>query len=167
MVKRSHSVLHGLFLVACITLTFIGIIIISSWIYTTSQLNAAQKAGVFSSAEEGMRDLIAKGYIGPNDYQILYAGTNSFDGSNPHVWYVIACVWGGHRVDGSPTGSKRHNWDQPGSFFLNTTSGWVHVSEGAFPQFIGFWMKVFGLAGQGLSLPTHDWDSLPHRDCDF
>jgi hypothetical protein len=165
--KRSHSVLHGLLLVACITFAFIGVIIISSWIYTTSQLNAAQEAGVFSSAEEGMRDHIAKGYIKPDDYQIIYAGTNSFDGSSPHVWYVIACVWGGYRADGSPTGSKRHNWDQPGSFFLNTKRGWVYMSEGAFPGFIGFWMKVFDLAGSGSSQPTHDWGSSPQRDCDF
>ena len=165
--KRSHSVLHGLILVACVTFAGIVVIIISSWIYTTSQLNAAQKAGVFSSAEEGMRDLIAKGYIEPDDHQIIYAGTNSFDGSSPHVWYVIACVWGGHRSDGSPTGSKWHDWDQPGSFFLNTKGGWVYMSEGAFPGYIGFWMKVFGLAGPGSSQPTHDWGSPPQRDCDF
>ena len=154
-------------LVAGIALNCIGVFLIPSWIYTTSQLRAARDAGVFSSAEEGMRDLIAKNYIEPDDYQIIYAGTNSFDGSSPHVWYVIACVWGGHRVDGSLTGSERHDYDQPGSFFLNTKEGWVFMPEGAFPGLIGCWMEVFGLAGPGSSQPTHDWGSSPQGDCVF
>jgi hypothetical protein len=165
--KRIHSILHGFTLVACITLTFIGVILFSCWLYTTSQLRAARETGVFSSAEEGMRGIIAKSYVEFEDYQIIYAGTNSFDGSSPQVWYVIACVWGGHRADGSPTGSKRHDYDQPGLFFINTKDGWVFMPEGAFPQFTSFWMKVFGLAGPGSSQPTHDWGSSPQGDCVF
>jgi hypothetical protein len=165
--KRYHPVLHTFTLVASITIAFIGVILLSCWIYTTSQMRAAREAGVFSSAEEGMRDLIAKNYIEPDDYQVIYAGTNSFDGSDPHVWYVIACVWGGHRLDGSPTGSTRHDYDQPGSFFLNTKGGWVYMPEGVFPGFIGFWMEVIGLAGPGSSQPSHDWGSSPQGDCVF
>jgi len=130
--KRSHSLLVWLPLVAGIALICIGVILICSWIYTTSQLRAAREAGIYPSAEGGMRDRIAKSYVEPDDYQIIFAGTNSFDGSSPHVWYVVACVWGGHRVDGSPTGSKKHDYDQPGSFFLNTKDGWVYMPEGAF-----------------------------------
>jgi len=165
--KRSHSVLHRLTFATCITLTFIGVILFCSWIYTTSQLRDAREDGIYSSAEEGMRDRIAKSYVEPERYQIISAGTNSFDGRYPHVWYVIACVRGGHRVDGSPTGSKKHDYDQPGSFFLNTKDGWVYMPEGAFPELIGFWMDVFGLAGPGSSQPTHDWEFSPQRDCAF
>jgi hypothetical protein len=42
-------------------------------------------------------------------------------------------------------------------FFLQTKEGWVHMPEGAFPGFIGFWMKVFGMAGPGQSEPSTDW----------
>jgi hypothetical protein len=165
--KRSRSVLFWLTLAVGIPLTCIGVTLISSWLYTTIQLRAAREAGVFSSAEEGMRALIAKSYVEPDRYQIIYAGTNSFDGSSPHVWYVIACVWGGHRVDGSPTGSEKHVYDQPGVFFLDTKEGWVFVPEGAFPELMGFWMQVFDLAGPGSSQPTHDWGSSPQGDCVF
>jgi hypothetical protein len=165
--KRSHSLLIRLVLVVGIIPICIGVMLISSWLYTTNQLRLARAAGVYASAEEGMNSLIAKSYIEPDNYQIMYAGPDSFDGSSPHVWYVIACVWGGHRVDGSPTGSEKHNWDQPGSFFLNTKDGWVYMSEGAFPGLIGSWMDVFGLAGPGSSQPTHDWGSPSQRGCDF
>jgi hypothetical protein len=165
--KRSHSVLLWLTLIAGSTLACVGVIIFSSWLYTTIQLRAARESGVFPSAEDGMRALIAKSYIEPDRYQIIYAGTNSFDGSNPHVWYVIACVWGGHRIDGSPTGTKKHAYDQPGVFFLDTKEGWVFMPEGAFPEFMGFWMQVFGLAGPGSSQPTHNWGSSPQGDCKF
>jgi hypothetical protein len=138
-----------------------------SWIYTTSVLRAAHMGGTFASAEDGMHALIAKGYVQPDDVQIIYAGTNSFDGSSPHVWYVIACVWGDTRADGSPVGTKKHVYDQPGTFFLATKEGWVQVGEGYFPEFLGFWMKVYGLAGPGSAHPTHDWGSSPTRGCEF
>jgi hypothetical protein len=163
--KRSRSLLPWLALVAGIPLTCIGIILLSSWIYTTSQLRAARAAGVFASAEDGMRALVARGYVQPEDIQIVYAGTNSFDGSSPHVWYVIACVWGGERADGSAVGTQAHDYDQPGSFFLSTKEGWVHVPEGAFPELLGFWMKVYGFAGPGSTQATHEWGSSPRGGC--
>ena len=45
----------------------------------------------------------------------------------------------------------------PGSFFLQTKQGWVHVGEGAFPTFVGRWMKIFGMAGPGETTPSTDW----------
>jgi hypothetical protein len=44
--------------------------------------------------------------------------------------------------------------------------GWVHVPEGAFPEFIGFWMEVFGWAGEGQSTPSTNWaPDQPGRFC--
>ena len=157
--RQPRYLLLRLALVAGILLTFVGMVFLSSWVYTTSQLRAARAAGVFVSAEDGMRVLIARGYVQPDKIEIVYAGTNSFDGSSPHVWYVIACVWGGERADGSSVGSQVHDYDQPGSYFLNSKEGLVHVPEGAFPELVGFWMKVYGLAGPGSTKPTHDWGS--------
>jgi hypothetical protein len=166
---RSRSFLLWLALAVGIPLTCVGIVLLvslSSWVYTTSHLRAARAAGVFASAEDGMLALIAKGYvIQPDEIQIVQAGTNSFDGSSPHVWYVTACVWGGERADRFAVGNGAHDYDQPGSYFLNTKEGWVHVSEGAFPELVGFWMKAFGMAGPGSAQATHEWGSSPRRGC--
>jgi hypothetical protein len=165
--RQPRHLLLCLALVAGIPLTCLGIVFPSSWAYTTSQLHVARSKGVFASAEEGMRALIARSYVQPDEIEIVYAGTNSFDGSNPHVWYVIACVWGGQRADGSPVGTEKHVYDQPGLFYLNTKEGWVFMPEGAFPELLGFWMKVYGLAGPGSTQPTHDWGSSPLAKCPF
>ncbi len=137
----------------------------SSWVYTSLKLRAARGGGVFASAEAGMRALAASGYREPREVEIVYAGPNSFDGSSPHVWYVIACVWAERRVDGTPVGNSTRPYDQPGYFFLNTTDGWVHVSEGAFPEFMGFWMRVFGLAGPGSATASHPRGDWPRSGC--
>ena len=153
---------------AGLVLIFLTIVVVSSWLYATTVLRFAEKAGVYASAEDGMRALITRGYVNPDDSQIIYAGTNSFDGSDPHVWYVIACVWGGHRVDGAATGAGgRHGYDQPGTFFLETKKGWVWISEGTFPVYLGFWMNVFGMAGPGSPVPSTDWGSTPDKGCKF
>jgi hypothetical protein len=154
-------------LVSGIIAICLGALLALPWVYTTSALRIAQAGGVHASAEEGMLARIARNYVEPEKVQVIYAGTNSFDGSSPHVWYVIACVWGGHRADGSLPGSTRHTYDQPGSFFLDTKEGWVFMPEGAFPGFIGFWMKVYGLAGPGASRPSHDWGDAPQGECVF
>jgi hypothetical protein len=138
-----------------------------SWLYTFTTLRIARSQGLYASPEEGMLDRIARNYIQPEKVQMVYAGTNSFDGSTPHVHYAIACIWGGTRLDGAPVGSARHDYDQPGHFFLDTRQGWVFVPEGAFPGLLGFFMKVYGMAGPGSSQPSHAWEDLPKPDCDF
>jgi hypothetical protein len=126
-----------------------------SWTYTTTQLRIASSKCVYATAERGMLANAEKHYSADRAVKILYAGTNSFDGSQPHVWYVIAEVRATSRADGSELG---HNGcDAPGSFYLQTKEGWVHVPEGAFPEFMGFWMKVFDMAGEGQSTPSTDW----------
>jgi hypothetical protein len=132
-----------------------ALLVLAAWNYTTLQLASARTQGVFPSAEEGMRGLIDAHYVGVTSVDILTAGPNSFNGSQPHIWYVIAEVRAARRADGSELG---HNGcDGPGSFFLQAKDGWVHVPEGAFPELVGLWMKVFGLAGSGSSEPTARW----------
>jgi hypothetical protein len=134
-----------------------------AWIYTSVQLASARSKGLYSSPEQGMQAIIAKGYTADRSVKILYAGTNSFDGSQPHVWYVIAQVHASARADGSALG--KNGCDAPGIFFLQTKEGWVFVPEGAFPGFIGFWMKAFGMAGPGQSAPSTDW--APNQPAKF
>jgi hypothetical protein len=134
--------------------------------YTGGTLAYLRSRGVYPSAEAGMWALIERGYRNPELVEIIYAGTNSFDGSDPNVWYVIACVWGGERADGAPVGNQQHSYDQPGSFFLATPDGWVHAPEGVFPQLLGIMMRITDLAGAGDATPTHDWGSGPQH-CEF
>jgi hypothetical protein len=140
------------------------ICVASSWIYTAVQLNIARAGGVYSTPEKGMIARAEQHYTADRQVKILHAGTNSFDGTKPHVWYVIAEIHASARADGSALG---HNGcDAPGSFFLQTKQGWVYVPEGAFPGFIGFWMEVFGWAGEGQSTPSTNWaPDQPSRFC--
>jgi hypothetical protein len=124
----------------------------SAWIYTSIQLSIARSKGVYPSAEYGMQSLLEESYIGISRIDIRSAGPNSNDGSNPHVWYVIAEVRADSRADGSSLG--RNGCDAPGVFFLQTKAGWVWMPEGAFPGFIGTWMKMFGMAGDGQPTPS-------------
>jgi hypothetical protein len=166
-VKRVRSFIPWLMLAVGISLTCTVMVLFWTWSYTSVVLGMTRQEGIYPSAEDGMRAVIASAYVRPDDVQIIYAGTNSFDGSNPNVWYVIACVWGGKRADGSPVGTRKHVYDQPGTFFLATKDGWVHVGEGYFPEVLGFWMRVYGLAGPGSARPSHDWGSTPSRGCIF
>jgi hypothetical protein len=143
--------------IRCLIIALGGVLIVGvcSWIYTTTQLRIARSKGMYASAEQGMLAMVDEHYPADRDVKILYAGTNSFDGRQPHIWYVIAEVHASSRADGSELG---HNGcDAPGLFYLQTKEGWVFVPEGAFPEFIGFWMKVFDLAGEGQSMPSTDW----------
>ena len=135
-----------------------------SWVYTGSQLALAKNGGIYASPEQGMRALAQKSYAPDRQVKILHAGPDSSDGSQPYVWYVIAEVRASSRADGSELG---HNGcDAPGSFFLQTREGWVLVPEGAFPGFIGYWMKVYGWAGEGQATPSTDWaPGQPSRFC--
>ncbi len=136
-------------------LVFSTVVVFSSWAYTTTKLALARSEGVYPSAEQGMRTRLERAYVDISRLDILYAGPNSFDGSQPHIWYVIAEVRATMRAGGSRMGAN--GCDAPGSFFIETTDGWVHVPEGAFPEIVGFWMKVFGLAGPGQATPSTDW----------
>ena len=139
-------------------------LVASSWLHTTVQLAHARAQGIYDSAEEGMIAQAEKNYSPDRQVKILYAGTNSFDGSHPHVWYVIAEVHASARADGSELGYN--GCDAPGLFFLDTKDGWVTVPEGAFPGLMGFWMEVFDMAGPGQSTPSTNWaPDQPSRFC--
>lgn len=119
-----------------------------SWSFTTSRLNAARSVGVFPSPSEGMLTLVHSGYVGIQEARIVQAKQEiSPLGGGPHVWFVTACVWAESRADGSPVGSQTHDFDFPGSYFVDTKEGWVLMPESSRPLFVGFWMKVFDLAG--------------------
>ena len=83
--------------------TFCALIVFSAWSYTSMQLALARSQGIYFSAEDGMRDLTERAYVGITRLDILYAGPNSRNGRQSHVWYVIAEVRAARRAEG-------HNW---------------------------------------------------------
>jgi hypothetical protein len=145
--KRGRVFILGLIL--------FGIGFLCTWGYTSLVIANASRDGIYTSAEQGMIDRLDRSYSPDRKIKIIQAGPNSFDGSNPFIWYVIAEVRASSRADGGALG--RNGCDAPGSFFLQTRQGWVHVGEGAFPEYVGMWMKVFGMAGEGQSTPSTEW----------
>lgn len=128
-----------------------------SWYFTTSRLNfSAQSFGIFPSPTEAMMTEIHDGYVGIQESRIVHAEPETALGGGTHVWFVIACVWAESRVDGSAVGSPTHDFDFPGSYYVNTHEGWVLMPETSLPLFVGFWMKVFGLAGNGGGQIIHE-----------
>jgi hypothetical protein len=143
----SSTLLRVFLIVICILAVALGFTF-WSWSFTTSRLNSAQSNGVYPSPAEGMLTLVESGYMGIQEVRITLAEPETFPlGGGPHVWFVIACVWAESREDGSPVGSPTHDFDFPGSYFLDTKEGWVLIPESSSPLFVGFWMKVFDLAG--------------------
>lgn len=126
-------------------LLLIPLFFAGSWVYATGQLTLAKANGIYATPEEGMEQEIIKGAEkSPVErVEIITAGVNANDGSQPHVWFVRAWIFADQRPDGRPTERGYGG----GSYFLRVKEGWVHVPEGAFPEFIGWVMTLYGLEG--------------------
>ncbi len=142
--KQLKKSLVILAVVTSLVTQFVLVFLATTWLHTTLNLEIAKREGVYATPEDGMRVLVTESWIDVERVEIQYAGTNSFDGSNPHVWFVTARVWAAKRGDGKPINSR--GYDAAGSFFLRVQDGWVHVPEGRFPEFIGFGMQLFGIS---------------------
>lgn len=122
-------------------------------LYTVFALQWAESRGVYASPQEGATARAYEGYCGVERVEITHASTNSFDGSNPHVWYVMFTVYARSRppCDKVTAANALHNgtYESGGSFYLNSKKGWVYMPEGWFPGLIGFWMRVWGMEGSG------------------
>ena len=119
----------------------------TTFAYTHLQLALAKaRDGVFTSPEEGMLNILqnSSAWVGVERVEIERAGQNSHSGKQPHVWFVTAKVYAERRWDGTTFGPGEY--DYPGSYYLHTKEGWVHVPEGALPEFVGWGMELFDLA---------------------
>jgi hypothetical protein len=147
-------------------ITILGILRITTYCYTAQVVSRARENGLYPTAEAAMQQLIFENYDDIERVKIFYAGPNNRDGSDPHVWFVIAEVHAKIRADGSTLGE--HNCDAPGTFFLQTHDGWFHVPEGAFPGMLGKWMQSYGLAGPGQAVPSINLhNNRPYRYCQY
>jgi hypothetical protein len=113
------------------------------WVYAASQLALAKGEGVYPTVEEAVITRNSEGFGGAQVVRIdsVRAGPNSRD-EQPHVWFGTARVY----MDRVPAG---YTWDNylAGSFYIRVREGWVHVPEGAFPEFIGWVMELYGMEG--------------------
>ena len=116
------------------TLGIVVIVVIVSWVYTKVELASTLSKGTYTSPEAGMLALADKYYAPDKEVTMLYAGPNSSNGSQPHVWYVIAEVRASARADGSEMGNN--GCDAPGSYFLQTKE--ENIMYIAFIQIIHF-----------------------------
>ena len=119
-----------------------------AWLYTMAQLEAAKRQGIYDTPEDGMRTLLKQGWPDAERIEIERAGTNSFDGSHPHVWYVIGRAW----LPAKDGREFRPQGYGGGSFFLRVDEGWVHIPEGFFPDVIGVLMEWFGMVPEDVEL---------------
>jgi RNA polymerase sigma-70 factor, ECF subfamily len=137
-----------------------------SWSFTTTRLDAARSTGVYTSPSEGMLTLLRAGYGGIEEAKVVSVQPETVPIlGGPHVWFVTACVWAEARADGSPVGSSTHDFDFPGSYFMDTRDGWVLVPESSDPLLVGFWMGVLGLAGDDRAEPYLDPLAKPKEPC--
>jgi hypothetical protein len=138
--KRSWPVKWiGLGLVALIPTFFL-----CSWIYAASQLALAKNEGIYPTVEEAVIQKNSQGWGGAQVIKLedVRASVNQHDGSQPHVWFGGARVY----LDRVPQGWDRTEYSS-GSYYLHVKEGWVHVPEGAFPEFIGWVMEFYGMEG--------------------
>ena len=127
----------GLGLVALVPMFFLCI-----WLYATSQLALAKNEGIYATAEEAVIAKNSQGWGGAKVVRLedVQASPNFGNGFQPHVWFGGATVY----LDRVPQGWDRTQYSA-GSYFIHVKEGWVHVSEGAFPDFIGWVMEFYGL----------------------
>jgi len=129
----------GLGLAAAVPLFFLCI-----WIYATSHLAMAKSDGVYATVEEAIIANNSQGWGGAKVVRVenVHAGPIRYDGSQPHVWFGGSTVY----LDRVPEGWSRSIYST-GSYYIHVREGWVFVAEGAFPEFLGWVMELYGLEG--------------------
>lgn len=115
-----------------------------SWIYAASHLALAKNEGIYPTVEDAVVEVNSQGWGDANVVSIedVQVGPNRDDGVQPHVWFAVATV----RLDRVPQGLNKTEYFS-GSFYLRVRDGWVHMSEGAFPEFIGWVMQLYNMEG--------------------
>jgi hypothetical protein len=136
-------------------------------VYTIAALSGARSRGVFATPQQGVIFNAKREYCGIEKIEIEQAATNSFDGSDPHVWFVLYTVYAKKHAPcapGHPGPALVHQtYERGGVFYLNVRDGWVMMPEDLSPEFIGSWMKKLGLAGPGdqTHVPREANGSMP------
>ena len=129
-----------IFIIFAVIILIVGAILISTWVYSTEQLQVRKGQEVYVTPEKGAQELIARYYSGVNKVEIVHAGQEIFE----DLWFVETPVWASKRTDGK--GFSNRDYDKPGWFFLHVENGWVFVPENKFPEIIAFGKWLYGLS---------------------
>jgi hypothetical protein len=144
----------GILIAAVLILaTLVGV---QGYYLTNSALVLASSRGIYPTAEAGSIDQIQEWFQGIEKIKIDYAGPagpNSLNRFFSHVWYVGWTVWAEKDGKGNPIRRALKNYRRGGGFWIQTNEGWIQIPESAYPGFLGFWMRVYGLAGPGQVIP--------------
>lgn len=119
--------------------------IAGSWVYATSQLALAKQQGIYPTPQEAVVARSSQGWGGASVVRLedVWAEPSRREAQS-HVWFGGATVF----LDQIPQGYHKLQFST-GSYYLQVREGWVHVPEGAFPEFIGWVMELFNLEGVG------------------
>lgn len=127
-----------------VSISLIPLFFAYCWLHATSHIALAKNEGIYATVEEAVIARNSQGWGGAQVVKIedVQASPNSWDGSQPHVWFGGGMVY----LDRVPQGWNRTQY-LAGSFYIRVREGWVHVPEGAFPKFIGWIMELYDLEG--------------------
>jgi hypothetical protein len=130
--------------ILAVSISLIPLFFAYCWLHAVSHIALAKNEGIYATVEEAVIALNSQGWGGAQVVKIedVHASPNSWDGSQPHVWFGGGMVY----LDRVPKGWDRTQY-LAGSFYIHVREGWVHVPEGAFPEFIGWIMELYDLEG--------------------
>lgn len=142
---RSEGLRSGRLVAGGVLLLLLTLLVAGPWAYASAQIELAKRDGIYASPEEGFR-VRAAAVEGAQLVRIegLSSGPNWGDGRLPHVGFASGRVF----YDRPPVGWDK-NTGYPGSFYIHVRGGWVHMSEGVFPGFVGRVMELYNLEGAG------------------
>jgi hypothetical protein len=136
--RLSRRVRVGIGVVALVPVFFVCI-----WAYAASRLTLAKNEGIYSTVEEAVIERNSQGFGGADVLRIedVWAKPNN-NSTQSHVWFGGGTVY----MNQVPEG---YSWDHysAGSFYIHVREGWVHIPEGAFPEFIGWVMELYNMEG--------------------
>jgi hypothetical protein len=126
-------------------LLLLSLLVAGPWTYAKAQIELAKRDGIYASPEEGFR-MRAAAVEGAQLVRVenVVSGPNWDDGRFPHVGFAMGRV----TYDRPPAGWDK-NSSYPGSYYIRVRGGWVHMSEGVFPPFVGRVMDLYHLEGAG------------------
>ena len=115
-----------------------------SYAYTVVRIAQSKNLGVYPTIEEAVIGIHNQGFGGAQVKSIssINCSPNDPQGSLPFVWFCTARV----KMDRIPDGYHKSEW-LAGNFYVHMRDGWVFMSEGSFPGFVGGVMERYDLEG--------------------
>lgn len=125
----------GIVLAVIVPLFFVGI-----YAYAAANIALAKNGGVYPTVEAAVIGVNSRGWGDAKviSVDVIHTGPNYHDGKMPFLWFATYKV----KYDQIPRGYDQDNI-MGGSFFMRVKGGWVFMSEGSFPEFIGWVMELY------------------------